>query len=88
MKYRVISNYNNEIVLDNNSIKIYLDPKQITEENLVFISHAHTDHLLNKRNLKKYDLKKKIISSIETSAIANLRGYSIQDFIKQMEELL
>lgn len=79
MNYQVTSDYNNEILLINDNIKIYLDPKHINQENFVFISHAHMDHLLNKRNLKKFDLKNKIISSIETLALANLRGYTIID---------
>lgn len=86
MEYRVISNQNNEILLKNDKIKIYLDPLHIIEENFVFISHAHTDHLLNKKHLRKFNLKNKIISSHETSAIANLRGYSLIDCLGSYED--
>ncbi len=86
MDYKIISNQNNEILLKNDKIKIYLDPMHIIDENFIFISHAHTDHLLNKKNLTKFDLKNKIISSHETSAIANLRGYSIIDYLGSHED--
>ena len=82
MDYKIISNQNNEILLKNDKIKIYLDPMHIIDENFIFISHAHTDHLLNKKNLTKFNLKNKIISSHETSAIANLRGYPIIDYLR------
>ena len=81
MEYKVISNQNNEIVIKNDKIKIYLDPLHITDEDFVFISHAHTDHLLNRKQLTKFNLKNKIISSHETSVIANLRGYSIMEYL-------
>lgn len=81
MRYRVVSDSNNEILLINSHNKIYLDPKYIIDENYVFISHAHTDHLLNKSNFKKFKLKNRIISSKETSFISNLRGYFFSDQI-------
>jgi putative mRNA 3-end processing factor len=86
LEYKVISTKNNEILLKSDKIKIYLDPSHILDEEFIFISHAHTDHLLNKKNLKKFNLKNKIISSHETSAIANLRGYSIMDYLGSYED--
>ena len=32
----------------------------IIDEEFVFISHAHTDHLLNKKHLRKFNLKNKV----------------------------
>jgi putative mRNA 3-end processing factor len=87
VEYEVISNKNNEILLKSDKVKIYLDPSHIIDEELIFISHAHTDHLLNKKQLKKFNLKNKIISSPETSAIANLRGYSIMDYLGSCEDV-
>ena len=40
----------------------------------------------NKKHLRKFDLQNKIISSHETSAIANLRGYSISDNLGTYED--
>ncbi|MDQ4073166.1 MAG: exonuclease [Thermoproteota archaeon] len=86
MDYKVLVNHNNEILISNNKKKIYLDPKNVQDESLIFISHAHTDHLLNKKNLKKFNLKNRIISSTETSTIANSRGFLIRDFVEEFED--
>jgi putative mRNA 3-end processing factor len=86
VEYKVISNQNNEILLKNEKIKIYLDPSHIMDEDFIFISHAHTDHLLKKEHLKKFNLKNKIISSNETSVIAKLRGYSIRDSLGSCDD--
>ncbi len=79
MDFKVSLDSNNEILLKNERVKIYLDPSKITNEDLVFISHAHTDHLLNKKHIKKYNLKNKIISSPETTAFANSKGYDLSN---------
>ncbi len=76
-EYEVISNNLDEIFLTNNKIKIHLDPKKNFQDDFMFISHAHTDHLLNKTNLKNESLKNKILSSHETIQIANSRGYNL-----------
>ncbi|WP_172602357.1 exonuclease [Candidatus Nitrosocosmicus franklandus] len=60
--------------------KIYLDPRNLSSENFVFISHAHSDHLVSKSSLKKLNLKKKIMCSQETIAIANIRGHVFDTF--------
>lgn len=84
--YKVILDKNNEILLKSDKTKIYLDPIHLVEENFVFVSHAHTDHLINKKHLKIFNLKNKIISSNETSVIANSRGYNICNNIESHEE--
>lgn len=81
MNYHVTYDINKEILIKNDTIRIYLDPKKIIFEDFVFISHAHIDHLLNKLNLKRFNLKNKIISSLETSIIASERGYLINEFL-------
>jgi putative mRNA 3-end processing factor len=86
MEYKVFQDKNNEIQLKNDKTKIYLDPVHIIDEDFIFISHAHTDHLLNKKHLKQFNLKNKIISSYETSVIANARGYDISNNIELYEE--
>ena len=78
MQYQITSDTKHQIVLKNKEKKIYLDPRQILDENYVFISHAHIDHMLNKSVIKKYNLRNKIICSPETFAIASLRGYSFE----------
>jgi len=83
---KVILDVNNEILIKNDKVKIYLDPSKITNEDFVFISHAHTDHLLNKKHLKKYNLKNKIISSPETTAFANSRGYDLINSLTKHDE--
>ena len=86
-EYSVSLDINNEILLKNDKIKIYLDPTHIIDEYFIFISHAHTDHLLNKKYLKKFNLKKKIISSRETSMFANIRGYDVCNNFETHEDI-
>ncbi len=86
IEYKVILDKNNEIFLKSNKTKIYLDPIHLIDEDYVFISHAHTDHLLNKKYLKKFNLKNKIISSNATSEIANIRGYNICNNLESFED--
>jgi putative mRNA 3-end processing factor len=78
--FKVILDLNNEISIQNDKTTVYLDPSRIENEGFIFISHAHTDHLINKKHLKKFNLKNKIISSVETFAFANSRGYNILDY--------
>ena len=85
MDFKVSLDSNNEILLKNERVKIYLDPSKITNEDLVFISHAHTDHLLNKKHIKKYNLKNKIISSPETTAFANSKGYDLSNSLEKYD---
>ena len=85
MDFKVILDLNSEILIKNEKVKIYLDPSKITNDDFVFISHAHTDHLLNKKHIKKYNLKNKIISSPETTAFANSKGYNITNSIDKYD---
>ena len=86
MPYQITSDAKHQIILTSREKKIYLDPRQILDENYVFISHAHIDHMLNKTAIKKYNLKNKIICSPETVAIANLRGYVFEKEICYQDE--
>jgi putative mRNA 3-end processing factor len=85
--YKINLDLNDEISIKYNKMNIYLDPSHIENECLVFISHAHVDHLLNKKHLKKFELKKKIISSVETFTFANSRGYNITDYCADCNDL-
>lgn len=58
---------------------IYLDPKNAGISGINFVSHAHIDHLPSKNGGT-------ILASLETSKIANLRGYEIQNHVIDMKE--
>ena len=87
MQYQITSDTKHQIILQSREKKIYLDPRQILDENYVFISHAHIDHMLNKTAIKKYNLSNRIICSPETVAIASLRGYVFEKEICSQHDL-
>jgi len=87
VQYQITSDTKHQIILTSNKKKIYLDPRQILDENYVFISHAHIDHMLNKTAIKKYNLRNRIICSPETVAIASLRGYVFEKEICSQHDL-
>lgn len=86
MLYQITSDAKHQIILTSSKRKIYLDPRQILDENYIFISHAHIDHMLNKTAIKKYNLRNKIMCSPETVAIANLRGYRFENEICSQDD--
>jgi len=57
---------------------VYLDPKRGIPRGISFISHAHMDHLHNQNGGT-------IITSKETSEIAKLRGYKIDNFVESRD---
>jgi putative mRNA 3-end processing factor len=59
--------------------KILLDPNRQTACDMIFVSHAHTDHLYKKCGGKNNSLKSKTLTSRETSMIAEARGYRLSD---------
>ena len=67
------------ITVYSNGRKILLDPNRGIDCDLVFVSHAHTDHLI--RSCKKIlsSRKTKTLTSRETSMIAHARGFQIDD---------
>jgi putative mRNA 3-end processing factor len=86
VQYQITSDSKHQIILTSRERKIYLDPRQILDENYIFISHAHIDHMLNKTAIKKYDLRNKIMCSPETVAIANLRGFRFEKEICSQDD--
>jgi len=68
----------NGIVCQNNGIQVYLDPKNVSSVGVNFVSHAHVDHLPSHNGGK-------ILSSMETSEIANLRGFKMENFVESLE---
>jgi putative mRNA 3-end processing factor len=72
------------LLLENNETRILLDPSKVETNDFVFISHAHSDHVYRKpRNKSKITT----ITSVETEAIANARGYEITNAIYEEKDL-
>jgi putative mRNA 3-end processing factor len=73
------------ITVYSNGRKILLDPNRGIDCDLVFVSHAHTDHLI--RSCKKIlsSRKTKTLTSRETSMIAYARGFRIDDVTQEYD---
>jgi putative mRNA 3-end processing factor len=56
-----------------------LDPKRTDSTGVNFVSHAHTDHLPSKNGGT-------ILSSIETSEIAALRGFKMENHVQNIDD--
>jgi putative mRNA 3-end processing factor len=67
------------ILINSSGKKISLDPRKATHCDMIFVSHAHTDHLYKKCGGKNDSLKSKTLASRETSIIAEARGYGLSD---------
>jgi putative mRNA 3-end processing factor len=72
----------NGIVVICDDKTVHLDPKRGTEKGISFVSHAHLDHLHNQRG------QGVLITSKQTTEIAKLRGYSIENYIEEYENFL
>lgn len=72
------------LLLENNETRILLDPSRVETNDFVFISHAHSDHVYRK---PKNKTKITTITSVETEAIANARGYEITNAIYEEKDL-
>ena len=68
----------NGIVYQKKTTRIYLDPKNVFSDGINFVSHAHSDHLPSKNGGR-------ILSSMETSEIANVRGFKMENFVDEMD---
>lgn len=68
----------NGIVSIHDGIQVNLDPKKGTENGITFVSHAHIDHL-HKQNGGL------VLTSKQTSEIAKVRGYSIENYREEYE---
>ena len=62
----------NGITCKIDNLTVNLDPKRLEDDAINFVSHAHMDHLPKHGSGK-------VITSHETSMIANLRGVNISD---------
>jgi len=68
----------NGIVVQQNGRNIALDPTKSIDADVVFVSHAHMDHL----HMPSMD--ENILTSFETVKIAGARGYHISKFKESM----
>ena len=69
----------NGILCEINGKRVYLDPKNPDSTGVNFVSHAHSDHLPSKNGGT-------ILSSIETSEIANLRGFKMENHLQNIDD--
>jgi putative mRNA 3-end processing factor len=74
------------ITVYSNGRKILLDPNRGIDCDLVFVSHAHTDHLARVSSKKIHSSRKtKTLTSRETSMIAHARGFRIDDVTQEYD---
>ncbi|MEM0496543.1 MAG: MBL fold metallo-hydrolase, partial [Candidatus Nitrosocaldus sp.] len=65
----MLINSDSGIMVEYNGKRIALDPKNATDADLVFVSHAHTDHMHRSSDIGK------VLASKETLRIAEARGF-------------
>jgi putative mRNA 3-end processing factor len=68
----------NGILCTNDKTRVNLDPKKSDFNGVNFVSHAHIDHLPSKNGGT-------MLSSIETSEIAELRGFKMENPVQSLE---
>ena len=69
----------NGILCEVDDKRVFLDPKNSDVDGINFVSHAHSDHLPSKNGGT-------ILSSIETSEIANLRGFKMENHVESLDD--
>ena len=69
----------NGILCEVDAKRVFLDPKNSDVNGINFVSHAHSDHLPSKNGGT-------ILSSIETSEIANLRGFKMENHVESLDD--
>ena len=79
MLTRKIRMTKNGILCEINGRRVYLDPKNTDATGVNFVSHAHTDHLPSKNGGM-------ILSSVETSEIAHLRGFKMENHVQSIDD--
>lgn len=68
----------NGILYTNGDTSVYLDPRRVSKDAINFVSHAHSDHLPRGDSGT-------ILSTLETSRIADLRGVVMQDHTESVD---
>ncbi|EPA05634.1 hypothetical protein BG20_I2142 [Candidatus Nitrosarchaeum limnium BG20] len=79
MLTRKIRMTKNGILCEINGRRVYLDPKNTDATGVNFVSHAHSDHLPSKNGGM-------ILSSVETSEIAHLRGFKMENHVQSIDD--
>lgn len=69
----------NGILCETEGKHVSLDPKKTDSRGVNFVSHAHSDHLPSKNGGT-------ILASIETSEIANLRGFKMENHVQNIDD--
>ncbi|GKS67924.1 mRNA 3-end processing factor [Nitrosarchaeum sp.] len=69
----------NGILCETKGKRVSLDPKKTDSRGVNFVSHAHSDHLPSKNGGT-------ILASIETSEIANLRGFKMENHVQNIDD--
>lgn len=69
----------NGILCEVDDKRVFLDPKNSDVNGINFVSHAHSDHLPSKNGGT-------ILSSIETSEIASLRGFKMENHVESLDD--
>lgn len=69
----------NGILCEINGKHVSLDPKKTDSNGVNFVSHAHSDHIPSKNGGT-------ILTSIETSEIANLRGFKMENHVQNIDD--
>lgn len=64
------------LVVYNDGLKILLDPRRESKADVMFFSHAHSDHLITARK-KKIAYAKQVLASRETICLAQARGVDL-----------
>lgn len=76
--HQIVKKTSNGIVCVHDGTKIHLDPKRAVGHDMAFVSHAHIDHLHRQNGGI-------VLTSKQTSEIAKLRGYLINEFLEEYE---
>lgn len=69
------------MIVETNAMRIALDPRHHVKADLVFISHAHSDHL------PSYVGEAPVLATRETIELAKLRGLRIKRHIDEIKDL-
>ena len=67
------------IIVEYKGKKIALDPNKSTDADVTFVSHAHIDHLHKPENGEQ------VLTSTETSKLAKVRGYSMENSSESLD---
>ena len=71
----------NGIILSTKKRKVFLDPEKPPDSGLSFVSHAHLDHIHS-----SFD-GKRVIASAETVRLAKERGFNINNYSEEDEDI-